>query len=200
MSQFWTYSEEVIIHDGTPPLLLTLSINCPVVFAMPPQRHIFPIASTPRRYFSSGYFHFKQLDPETAADRWTCCRIDRHPLYRHGWDRPVSFHMLAYISPYQGFLTRRGDGPFLGEEGNSCMASCWLNPCIGPQMRNRWRKIQRNILTLRAHVGVPLQIQHIFRPSPVEYLWSIQVGAGYCEGREVSSTTASFHPHALMYS
>lgn len=132
--------------------------------------------------FSSGYFHFTQA----AEDRWTCCRTYPEPLNPDGCELPVIFHMLAYISPHDCFLTRRGDYPYFGREAdNGCMASCWLDPCNNPQSRNNWRCIQRNILTLREHSGVPLQLPFMFRNSPLEYLLSMQVGADYEEGQEV---------------
>lgn len=151
---------------------------------MPTRRRIYAIASTPREYFSSGYFHFVQV----TENRWTCSRSYPQPLNPDGLELPVIFHMLAYISPYHCFLTRRGDGPYFSQENsnsNGCMASCWLNPCDNSQSRNDWRRIQRNILTLRANTDVPLRIPFMFRPSPVEYLWSMQVGADWQEEQEV---------------
>ncbi|KAK7693587.1 hypothetical protein QCA50_003156 [Cerrena zonata] len=153
---------------------------------MPPRR-IFAIASTPTSYFSSGYFHFTQI----SEDRWICCRtvIPSQPLTSdNGYEVPVIFHMLAYINPYECFLTRRGDGPYFGQEASNnfrgCMASCWLSPCNSPQSRRDWRRMQRNIFTLRAHTAAELRIPFIFRPSPVQYLWSMQVGGDYYEGQE----------------
>ena len=122
-----------------------------------------------------------------TGDRWTCCRTIDDPLYSDTWELPVVFHMLAHISPYQCFLTRRGDGPYLGQDGGGCMASCWLNPCESPQLRNNWRKMQRNLLTLRAHTPAQLHMPHFFRPSPSRYLWSMQVGSDYTPAEVLSS-------------
>ena len=149
---------------------------------MPPLRRIYHIGGCPRRWFRLGYFHFTQ----TAETRWTCCRTYRLFVNRTPCDLPVVFQTLAYINPYDCFLTSRGDNLFFGNDAEQgCMASCWLDPCDNPISQRFWRQGQRNILELRRQADVPLNVPFLFRPSQRHHFFSMQVSAGFEPNAEV---------------
>lgn len=157
---------------------------------MPPHRRICHIPSYSARYFSGGNFRFIQ----TALDRWTCCRMYSRPLTSDGSrDRSVVFQTLAYISPYDCFLTRRGDNAYVGTDADpgGCLGSCWLEPCDNPISRGQWRRMQRNILMLREYtqnnLRLHVELPFIYHPSQaVQYLLSMQVGGEFDSDAEVS--------------
>ena len=150
---------------------------------MPPIRRIYHLGGCPRRWFRLGYFHFTQ----TSEERWTCCRTYRLSTNPTPCDLPVVFQTLAYINPRDCFLTSRGDHLFFGDHGTEygSMASCWLDPCDNPLSQRFWRQGQRNILELRRQANVHLNVPFLFRPSRTQYLFSMQVSAGFEPDAEV---------------